>query len=65
MKFINSDNIYLHGGKMDNLTFIARVRKRGKVYEVTIPQKVLKLLSLSHGSIIQLKIEKVIYVPEK
>jgi len=38
-------------------TFLARVRRRSKVFEITIPKKVVESLSLNHGDIIRVTVK--------
>lgn len=44
--------------------FVARVRRRGKVWEITIPPRVIRQLGLRERSIVEILISKIIYVPE-
>jgi len=41
-------------------TFIARVRKKGPVLEVTIPSKIVKALGLRHGDFVEMSIIRIV-----
>ena len=40
--------------------FIARVRSRGEVLEITIPRKIVKATGLKHGDLIEVTVNRII-----
>jgi hypothetical protein len=43
------------------LSFVARVRRRAKVLEITIPVKLAREHKIDHGTYIEVQINKIIY----
>jgi len=43
------------------IKFIARVRRRAKVLEITIPRKMAREHNIEHGTIIEVQINRIVY----
>jgi hypothetical protein len=43
------------------LSFVARVRRRAKVLEITIPTRLAREHKIDHGTYIEVQINKIIY----
>ena len=44
--------------------FIARVRKRGKVLEITVPRRLARQLGITHGTYVEFTITGIIFRPK-
>jgi antitoxin component of MazEF toxin-antitoxin module len=44
--------------------FIARVRRRGKVLEITVPRKLARQLGITHGTYVEFAITGIIFKPK-
>jgi len=42
------------------VSFIARVRRRARVLEITMPIKLMRELGIDHGALIEVEIKKII-----
>lgn len=46
-----------------NNSFIARIRKRGKVLEITVPRKLARELGLTHGTYVEFVVTRILFKP--
>lgn len=44
--------------------FIARVRRRGKVLEITVPRRLARQLGITHGTYVEFAIVGIIFKPK-
>jgi hypothetical protein len=43
------------------IKFVARVRRRAKILEITIPRKIARTNKIDHGTLIEVQINKIVY----
>jgi hypothetical protein len=43
------------------IKFVARVRRRAKILEITIPRKIARSNKIDHGTLIEIQINKIVY----
>jgi antitoxin component of MazEF toxin-antitoxin module len=48
-----------------NNSFIARIRRRGKVLEITVPRKLARELGLTHGTYVEFTVTRILFKPSR
>jgi antitoxin component of MazEF toxin-antitoxin module len=42
------------------VSFVARVRRRARVLEITMPARLMKELGIDHGTLVEIEIKKIV-----